>query len=132
MQHVTRYLSENPKFIKDFKFWLMREKKKASAKNCCSGAFITKYSCWEGTLNLERTIIFYEWSNLNGNKKFFNKVKDFYDFLEESKIKFPDYSIRKLIEDNEVMYFTCIPGKADLIASINFKGLEEALKKLQS
>lgn len=129
MKHLTKYLIENPKFIKDFKFWLLRDKKKSSVKTY-DGQFITKYSCWEGTLKMERTIIFYEWSNVTGTKRYFNLLKDFYEFLEESKIAYPDYNMRSEIEKCDVSHMTCVPGEAKLIHASSKEGLKKALDEI--
>lgn len=130
MKHITKYLCENPKFLKDFKFWILRDNKKHSVKSY-DGQFITKYNCWEGFLKMERTVVFFEWSNVNGARRYFTNMKDFYNFLEESHIEYPDYNMRKLIDDNDISYMACRPDKAALIHAKTKDELSEALNKLK-
>lgn len=131
MKHITQFLCENPKFVKDFKFWILRNKKKETVKSF-DGEFVQKYGCWEGFLKFERTIVFFEWSDINGQKRYFSNTREFYKFLEESKITYPDYNMRKLIEENDLNYMACAPGKATLIHATSKDNLAAALEKLKS
>lgn len=128
MKHVSNYLSTNPKLLKDFKKILLKEKNKTTSSTI-SGTYITKYSCFESFLKLHKTIIFFEWSNTSGSKKFFKTIEDFYSFLETSNIKYPDYNMRQIITNNEVIYFTCITGKNELVCGVTKTELDSDLKK---
>lgn len=129
MKQVLHYLSNNPKLLKDFKKVLLKEKNKPSTTSCCSGSYITKYACWESFLQLNRTILFFEWSDVNGSKKFFKSVQEFYDFLEEAKIEFPDYNLRQVFQNNDFIYVTCVTGKNKLVCAASKPELESELKK---
>lgn len=128
MKHIANYLSSNPKLLKDFGKILLKEKNKTSTSTI-SGVYLSKYSCFESFLKLNKTIIFFEWSNLSGSKKLFKNIQTFYDFLEESNIKFPDYEMRKIMTDNDMIYFTCISGKNELVCGITKMELEKDLAK---
>lgn len=126
MEHLSKYLCENPRFIKDFKKWLKREQKK-KAVSMTDGSYIQKYQCWEGMLNMERIFIFYEWSTTQGSKLMFRRGKELYEFLEKSKITYPDYATRQKFVDADIIYMTCKPGKAELLCETSKEALEKTL-----
>ena len=122
-------LSKNPRLLKAFNFILKREKN-VKKPSMYEGPYVNKYQCYESFLNQERTIYFYEWSTLKGNKKIFRKINDFYKFLEESNIKLPDYTMKNMINDNFITHFTCKPNVAELICGKTQGELQKDLDKL--
>ena len=114
--------------IKELFYFVTKE---TSAVNSVTttGAYLNKYNCWSGFLEKSCFIIFYEWSNVNGSKKIFKKYQDFYDFLEASKISFPDYNMRLEMEKHDLIYATCVEGKSQLVIGASKEKLKEAQKK---
>lgn len=128
MKHIYNYLTFNPRFIKDFKKHLRKANIKRTGMY--NGSYITKYSCYESFLEQRRTIIFFEWSDVdNGNKRYFNTIKSFYDFLEESKIAYPDYAAREAMIKFDLIYFACKEGTAILEYGCSREELKEKLEK---
>lgn len=131
MQHLTKYLCENPRFIRDFKHWLSREQKKKKV-SMTDGQFIQKYQCWEGMLKMERIFIFYEWSTVDGSKRMFRNGKELYEFLENSHIAYPDYSTRQKFVDVDVIHMACKPGKAEIVCETSKEALAKTLANYKS
>lgn len=71
-------------------------------------------------------IYFYEWSDMSKGSKTFRSVKDFYEFLSESKIVCTE-SQKHIIENNSWCYATCVPGKNILLVESQYYALKEKL-----
>lgn len=125
------FLNENPKLLKAFKEFLLREKKNKVSSPYYSGEYKREYECWTSFLELRKIIIFYEWSKVDGSKLTFKNVQEFYDFLLQSKISLPDYQMKEIMIKNDILHFTCMPNKAKLIIGATKDELETDLNKLQ-
>lgn len=74
-------------------------------------------------------IYFYEWSDMSkGSSKVFRSANDFYEFLAESKIVCTNEQ-KKLIENSNWCYATCVPGKNILMVENQYYTLKEKLEK---
>ena len=71
---------------------------------------------------------FYEWSNLGATPMMFSKGKEFFQFLDECKIKYEE-SDKRLFNTFYDFYATCKKGKAELLLTRNYKDLQTILDK---
>ena len=131
MKIIENYLSLKGKIANELKFWLKKETSTPTGvvNPFYQGDYSAKYQCYSSWLNYTCPIFFFEWSDINGSKRIFTKVKSFYEFLEECNIEFPDYQTRTKMGQNTINYIACIKGKKTIVVSDSKEGLAKELEE---
>lgn len=75
----------------------------------------------------ERTIYFYEFSNINNLPKIFHKVSEFLSWAEECKISVSDYQ-RSQLKKNPCTYCACYKTNPTLMIRSAYNDLKNALE----
>ena len=88
----------------DFKEHLVEKKKSTTY----SGSY-RQYSPTRLPEDDNRTIYFYEFSNMNSSPKIFNKVSEFRSWSSKYNLWISEYSLSEL-RSHEKNYITCYPG----------------------
>lgn len=123
---ITVIKEKKPSLLDDFKKHLEEKKTRTyTTTNYSSGIYRS------GTIieTDNRTVYFYEFSDLTKHPLKFSKVSHFIDWAKEHKIYLSSYTERQLRE-NEVNYATCYRGSATLMIRASYELLKVAQKTM--
>lgn len=85
------------------------------------------YNCWDGAVKDERTIYFYEWSNINNIPKTFQSVAAFAEWAKENSVNISDYSL-ECLKKNVCSYVSCYNGSSYVFIRSNYNALKKEIE----